>query len=267
MKLFTSMLMSIVKPSEYAALRKYGAGRAFLALLMMTIVLGTVAYVGFTIQLGSGVVEIKKLYDTKVPYWKYTAQNGVEVDAQMPLIFKDGEGIFIVDCTDPTDSILSEKYVPMLKEYKKGAVVGSRTIINKKNIMNTETYDLSQLNSFAPFDKDSVAKLFRYWWVIALVCFPFYMVWFYAAKLLSALFISLAALIFNASGKYGMNYAFMLNASVYALTLPVIIDILIGFTGVKMPLFFLIYHIVAIAILAIGMKKASLQNQTEESGN
>ena len=257
MKKIVSMLLSVVRPSEYSSLRKSGAGRAFLAILAMTIVFGTVAYAGFAVQIGIGTVKLKEQYETKVPYFRYSAENGVEVDSTMPLIFRENDWIFIVDCSDPTDGILAEKYAPMLKEYRKGAVIGNRTVINKKNLMNTETYDLNQLNSFAPFDKGSVAKLFSYWWVIALACFPFYLLWFYAAKLLSALLLSLIALVINASGKYRLNYAEMLNACVYALTLPVIIDIVLGFTDVKIPFFFLIYHVIAAVFIAVGLKKTS----------
>ena len=49
------------------------------------------------------------------------------------------------------------------------------------------------------------------------------------------------------------------------LTLPVIIDVVLGFTDVKIPFFFLIYHVLAAVFIAIGLKRTSEAGQAEES--
>lgn len=255
MNMIVSLFRSVIRPAEYAKLRDHGIGKVFLGILALTLTLGIVAYIGFTVSLAGGIREIRGMYDTKVPDFSYTAEAGVSVDAPMPIIHEDNRMLIIIDATDPTDSNITETYLPRLKGYDKGIIIGNRTIVNKKNAINTETYDLNQLNTFAPFDKADVAKLFRYWWVIALICFPFYIGWFFVAKLLSSLLLSVVGLIINAVGNYRLQYAALWNASVYALVLPATAKVIIGFFGIDVPVFFLIYHAVAVVFLIIGLRK------------
>jgi hypothetical protein len=256
MKTFITIIASITSPGKYAAIRSMSAGKAFICILMMTLVLGSVSYIIITVEGKKITADLARKYTDEVPYYRYTADDGLVVDGKMPIIIKDDKSIILIDTSDKTDMIIQEKYSPMLREYEKGMIIGNRTIINKQNAMKTETYDLNQMNALGSFDKKDVAKVFKYWWVFMLIGLPFYLVYFFIAKTISMLIVSLFALIINAASKYGFTYSKLLVASAFALVLPVIIDIVLSAVNVNIPVFFVIYYAIAAIYLVIGLKKA-----------
>jgi hypothetical protein len=256
MKIFKTMIASIALPGKYAAIRGLSAGKAFIGILMLTLILGSISYITIIVDGKKITADLARQYTDKVPYFKYTADDGLIVDGKMPVIIEDDRSIIIIDTSDKTDTIIHDKYLPKLREYEKGMIIGNRTVINKQNAVKTETYDLNQMNALGSFDKKDVAKVFKYWWVFMLFGLPFYLVYFFISKTISMLIVSLFALIINAASKYGFAYGKLLVASAFALVLPVIIDIALSAFDVKIPVFFVIYYAIAAIYLVIGLKKA-----------
>jgi hypothetical protein len=256
MKTFWLMITSIVFPSRYKKILALSAGKAFFCVFLLTLVFGTVRFGVLFYQMRTPMAEMQKMYSDKMPYFKYTALDGLQFDAKMPFVWEDSGMIIIVDTRDDTDKIL-DKYLPKLDLVQKGALIGKRSIIHKKNIFTTETYTLSSMNEFAPFDKNDCAKYFPLWMVFMLILWPFYLGFFMASKLLSVLVVSLAGLIVNAAGKYRLTFGKLYTASAFALVLPVIADVSLNIAGFQNWKMFFAYYAVAILILIVGLKKGT----------
>jgi hypothetical protein len=254
------MITSIIFPSRYKQVLSSSVGKAFLCVFLMALVFGSVRFGVLFYQMREPMAEVQKMYSEKMPYFRYTPKEGLQFDAKMPFVWEESGMIIIVDTRDDTDKIL-DKYLSKLDMSQKGALIGKHSVIHKKNIFTTQTYSLSQLDGIGPFDKNDCAKYFPLWMVFMLLLWPFYIGFFMASKLLSALVVSLAALIVNAAGKYRLPYAKLFTASAFALVLPVIADVSLNIAGINNWKMFFAYYAVAIAILVVGLKKGTTDSE------
>jgi hypothetical protein len=256
MKTFMLMLSSAVHIGRYAEILKKPLSAAFIGVLLLTVVLGTIQYAGTAVRLSGIIKKGEVLYQKDFPYFKYSADKGLVVDARMPVIVEHESVLYIIDTTDPADKVFNDKYSAEFEKYKQAFFVGNRKLVAKQNEMETRTYDLNMLNSMPPFDKDDIGKKFYYWKYLAAICFPFYLSYFYCAKLISILIISLIAIVINSSSKYRFSYSALFTASAFALAVPLFVDTILSLAGINIPAFFLIYYAIAAIYLILGLKKA-----------
>jgi hypothetical protein len=250
------MLASAAQPGRYSEILKKTVSAAFVGVIMLTVIIGTIEYAGLTIRFGSVMKKGEKIYQNDFPHFEYTADKGLSIDAKMPVEFEDDAVLYVIDTTDPTDKIFAETYAPKFASYRRAVFIGNREVVMKNSELETRTIDLRQLDSLAPFTKEDIAKKFYYWKYFALIIFPFYLVYYFCAKLIGVLIVSLIALVINSSSKYGFSYASLFTASAFALTMPVLVDTVFSIAGIHIPMFFLIYFAIAAIYLIIGLKKA-----------
>lgn len=263
MKTFVLMFTSVFQIGRYAEILKKPLSAAFIAVLLLTAIFGTMQYAGMMVSLDSVIKKGEAIYHKDFPYFKYTAGEGLSVDAKMPLIIEQDSILYIIDTTDPSDKIFQDKYTDKFNSFQQAFFVGNRTLVIKKNAVESRTYDLNQLNPFAPFDKEDVSKKFYYWKYFAAVLLPFYLIYFFCAKTISVLIISLIAMMINSSSKYRFSYASLFTASAFALVAPVIIDTVLSIANINIPAFFLFYYAIAAIYLILGLKKAHIALSAE----
>jgi hypothetical protein len=132
--------------------------------------------------------------------------------------------------------------------------------------MQQQTLNFADMKD-TKFNKSDLIELLpglsRWVLVFMLVSFVFVV----AGQLIFAVILALIGLIISSSLKVDLKYRHVLNFSIYALTLPMLLDLAIDIAGLPIPqiLFFMIYTAVAALYLLFAIKAygASLNNPEE----
>ncbi|GEM_PF-1277601 len=199
-------------------------------------------------------------------------ENGiVSSDTPQPYIYKLRDFVFILDTTGATTSLTADSYDILILKNK--IIVKDKASKYEKR---TREYDLSKVGTFLIRPGDAgkgiiseiktpkkqveiTLKMIKSWakllghgvfLLMLLVFFVFYL----AAKLIQGAFFALLALLPNKSSGANLNYAKLLNLSLYALTPPTIMAVIIMLAGKQFSGFWLVYSIIYIIYMILGIK-------------
>jgi hypothetical protein len=226
---FTKLWYSMTKVSKYPHMVKQGVGKAFLYLFLFTLTVGTI-HAGITgYHITQMIKGFNELVKQELP--AFTLENGeLSVKGEMPMILEESESsLFMIDVTGETSP-------DVLDKYEEGALV-----LKDRVIMKESTYEVSEL-SFNEVDlyltKEDIVKWLPYfeWLGAAAALFMFF--FFFLGKMVNALFISVIALIFRAIQKVELSFGGLYSMAIYALTLPVIVDVLLSAFWYGLPWYF-----------------------------
>ncbi len=233
-----------IKHYEYVL--KDTVGKSIIYLLLIALLLGTIGSIRGAIDTNNGISESIKIYNDKCP--NFEIKDGkLSVEGKMPLVLSQDKDYYFV--IDTTNSINPD----VLNSYSKGLLILKDKMIEKQSRGQTQVID------FKTFQGTTINKnmLNKYLPLIKLVI-PFIFIGnilgYFLGGLLSALFLALIALIINSIFKTELKYGQLYSLSIYALTTPLIIDVIFKIFSVEhFSYYWLVYHLIAFAYICFAL--------------
>lgn len=254
---FNKLYYSMSRFDYYPKMLKEGVGRAFLYLLFFTLIFGSIGGIDTIVGVKQFVDDLKTEEANELPFFTFT-DGELFVEGAMPLIVQeDDTSILIIDTTGRTNP-------DILDDYQTGVLILNDRLVQKENSIQTSEISFKEFRGF-DFDKYQFINwidLISGFLVVGLIIiFIFYLLFFYLGKMFSALLLSVFGLIFKAIQKSKISYGQLYSAGIYALTLPVIIDIILSLFDYNLAWYF--YYAIALIFLWVAIKFVK-KAETEE---
>jgi hypothetical protein len=244
---------SITKPEAYGYFIKQTVGKAIVYLILLTLIFESLNLVRPVIDYNTGINQLIRSFNMNMP--DFELKNGeLNVNGNMPIISGDVNYVVIVDTTGGTGE-------NALDNYNAGILILKNKIIQKESSFQKKEYNLKDFGTLT-IDKSDVKGWIPLLKVINVFIILFGYIGFFAGKLLSALILALIGLIISGSMKLRKDFGDLYKISIYSLTLPIIIKVLLSVIKYTIPYFFIIYYGIAVFYL---WKALSIIKKNEET--
>ena len=246
---FQKFTTSLYNFKNYKNLLNENVGKSILYLLIISIIFSTFINVKIYSIFNKTINEVSSVFKNNLPTFNF--ENGeLYIDEEMPIIIKEDNSTLIID-TSLEDSEVSDS---LLDDYDSAILITKHTMLNKESDSKITKINLNNLFG-VKFNNDSLntvlgqIKIFS-----AIAIFGLCPLFSFAGKLLSTITImSLFALIlFSCFGKK-FSYSKIINLSIYALTVPIILNC-INKIFFNISYFFLLYYFAGFIYLFFAIK-------------
>jgi hypothetical protein len=220
----------------------------FLILLIAAILMS----IGNIIRINKFIDEGKDWALKNVPEIRIV--NGqTQVDVPQPYtVWKDENFVFIIDTTG--------QYTSIDTAFKAGALLTQSKLIIKESEFQTRQYELNQFPNFT-VNKETITRWSKIGqtiiWIILPIGTYFYLL---IAKWLQIVLFSLFTLSMNNTMKTNLKYPQLLKIGIYALTAPIILDVIYSLVGRPNSIFIWLYIAVYIIYLTMAVKQLKTEN-------
>lgn len=252
MNLFTQLYKSIFDYNSYRYFKKLSMGRAILYLFFTTLIIGSLGLVKPTYDFKKNASELTDVFMNKVP--NFTFENGeLKVYGDMPIIVEEKDETIIIDTTGKTDETI-------LNKYKTGIFISKNKFVEKNsNVEQLET-KFNKLFGIA-FSKQDLEGMLPMLNTVNVFVFIIGLLVYFFGKLFSGLIVALTASIVTSSKRMDMRFETLYKLSIFALTLPSILKVIVQSTGEYLPFFDMIYYTIALIYV---IKAILLKNKEDK---
>lgn len=245
MNFFIQIKESVVDFKFYTKIKDNRFSRSFLYLMLLFLIIYSLGAIGDFVYLKYGVDEAANYINESLS--DFRLQNGeFSYDGEMPkYLANNSQEMYVIDTTGQvTEDMVSnaENGILIMKSYIYVKRPGDSGRIYYKDLQGL-SFTRKSLIDFMP-------KL--NWIILAILAVGFSFMLAY--KLLNALLLALIAMIANTTIKAEFNYKQVLNISIYALTLPMLLELAVKLSGYTFTFFSLIYWLVSYAYIIIAMR-------------
>lgn len=253
---FVKIIKSITDIHFYSKIKAEKLGKSFGYLLLFALLLGIIYSGIVTMKTNKSIDDTLTFFESE-EFPEIMISNGVlDIDIEEPLVIKqDGDIIFIVDMTNTYT--LND-----LAGYSIGYLVTpERVIINQAGsppipfeFKNLQDFEIDKYTAVDFLNKTK--NVF-----IGLIIFTI-IIGTILLKLLESLIVSIICLIVNSILNKNMNYNDLYKISIYALTLPSIIILIINSLslGLSFGIMLLIYYCIATIYVVLALKNIDTDN-------
>lgn len=253
MNFFTQLFKSIFDFNSYKYFVKLKTSQSMAYLLLITLIFGTLSVIKPIYGFNMNVQEIDDVFKNKVS--DFTFQNGkLNVHGEMPVIAKEKHNVIIIDTSGHTDRSIVDGY--------KTAVFISKDAIVKKDNNEYIDVDFDKLPQGINFSKSDIKDLILpIKWINVFMILGGLIVYFFG-KIISALMISFAATIITAVKNVELSFDKLFKLSIYALTLPSILKIVVEVSGKYISFFTFVYYTIAFIYVGKAISLIKEENQS-----
>lgn len=247
MNFFYQVKESVIDFKFYKYIKDNRFAKSFLYLLLLLMIIYSMLTVR-NFLLVKNVME-QAAFELKESMPNFQLKDGkFSFEGEMPYyISNSANEVFVIDTTGAVDySVLQGVMTGIL-------ITEDRVYI--KNNMQQQTLELSEFKD-SKFGKQELIDLLPNlsWFVLI-----FMLVWFVfvlGGHLLFAVILALMGLIISSNLKTDLKFNHLLNFSIYALTLPMLVDLAVDISTIPVPqfLFFMIYTTISIIYLTFAIK-------------
>lgn len=238
MSFWEQLVGSVMKPDYYLNFIKQSKGKAVTYLILLTLITSTLYGIRVSFVWNGMVDSLGKEFQNKSPDFIFS--NGeMMVKAPMPyVISKTNKTLFIVDTSGKSDE-------GILKDYDKGVFIGKSKIVNKKNSLETQSYDLSTVKNLTFTKADAVKAMPWIKWanipiVLGLLIFGI------IANLGAALLVSICGWIASKIMHCPIDFSDLYKIGIYVLTMPLFLEMVKNITEINVPLFRVLFYAISI---------------------
>lgn len=220
---------SFTEPRAYDGFRAASTGKVMLHTVLVALIITLLVGLPMVYEFNRVVSETMYWAQQDMPNFE-VRQGKLMVDAPMPIILGQGEQAFIVDTTG---YITLETLGPTFT----GILVTESTIYHRKNQFETQSFDLSTIQSFSKAQLLTWIPYLR--WIMPLITifmFGFYLV----GNLLVAL---IGAFVYNISGKgksKGLAFGELYKLMLFSMTLPRLFIGVFALVSLSIPYYFVL---------------------------
>lgn len=259
MNFFIQMKESVIDTKFYRQIKDNSFGRSFAYLL----ILGLIAYCMYATIMFLGmqgmIDDLASQLSSSIPDFKL-ANGEFTFAGKSPFIINGGsDEVFIIDTTGKTNEAALQSATIGILITKDSVYAKQKADIRRLDLRETKGITLTKADvaAFLPRLKTILLIVMAFGFLAAL-----------GWKLLNALLLAIIGLMINESIKTDLKFSHIFNFSIYALTLPILLELAVFLSGFRFPLFFVIYWFISIAyvIMAIkGYKDESGSNKRQEN--
>lgn len=249
MGFFKKFINSIINMRAYIEFNKDTLGRAFLYLLLISLVFGPLKSIRPLYDFTTGMNTIKnQLKGDDIDFYM---KDGEFSYSKSPYILEKDDYYFYIDTTITADKFYQSKLNSNNKS-NSIYVFKDKAIIDQE-LNNKEEIQFKDLQG-AEFTKENVISLINGLRYIGILIVLFLIIGVFLGHMITALIVALLSLIINAIMKSRLEFGNLYKLAIYASTLPTIIDTLIGLTGVTIPNLYKIYLLGTLIIMGVAIK-------------
>lgn len=259
MNFFNQVKESVIDFKFYKHIKDNKFAKSFLYLFLLLLIIYSMLTVRNYLLVKSIMEQAASGLKESIP--EFRLENGkFSFDGEMPFyISNDKNAVFVIDTTGTID----EK---SLEGTTTGILITENAMHLKSNFQQ-QTMNFSEMKD-ANFDKTDLIELLPRvtWWALVIMIGLF--VFVVAGQLIFAVILALIGLIISSSLNVDLKYNHVLNFSIYALTLPMLLDLAVDLAGlpISQTVFFMIYTAIASLYLLFAIKAyGASQNHPEES--
>ncbi len=242
MGFFRQIKDSVTDFRFYREIKDNRFGRTFIYILLLFLIVYSINTVSLYINVKNAMDVVALELSEKAP--EFVLSSGeLEFSGEMPYyVYNDEMQAIVIDTTGQTseDAIKS----------KMTGILLTKDRMYVKNQMQYNVMNYSDMGDLT-FTKQDLINFLPKISNIVLVFMVILFIFVLGMKLLQAVLIALAGMIFSSAFKVELKFRHLYNFAIYALTLPLLLQVAHNLSGLSIPFFSLIYWI--IAILYIGM--------------
>lgn len=198
----------------------------------------------FALDLRTGAQEIVLYVEEEVPEFQL-ANGRLTVQGPQPIVLDgDGSSAILIDTSGQTDMSVTE-------EYDEGVFIFGDKVIVKENFRNQE-FRFSDFEEVT-FDKDRLVNLLPIvkWIMVVIFVFSFFMKMTWV--LITTVILAAIGLVISGILKKQLYFGSVWSASIYAFTLPLMVDAVQNQVYPALPYFWMVKWVLAIYILYRGI--------------
>lgn len=209
-------------------------GTAIKYFLFFILIIGSITMIEYAYDFKVAFEEVTQHIKEAAPEFRF--ENGyLECQGDMPLIEEDGNIIFAIDTTGKINQ-------DILNSYDEGILITSTKLIQKRNSSEYRTINFSDMD-WLNFTKRDMIKFVNKWSLpVSIVIFIIGLILIFIDKIINVVIISIIGLFINAIMKSKLLYENIFKLSVYAITLPTIVNMITNLFNITIPYFFVIYY-------------------------
>lgn len=246
---FQEVIRAVSDFKVYRKIKDYKMMQSVKYLLSLVLVITVLLSIRFTLDARKGLNIAVEWARTNLP--PIDIQNGiVNVDVKQPYSISTDEFTLIIDTTGEVTS---------LEGYERGILLMRDSMLYKESDMKTETYSLSSIDSLRIDERFLNSARKNLLWVIFPIMFFVMYISFLIARVSQVLLFSVISLIAVSMGQAKLEYRQVINIGVYAITPSTLLGALLGFFGLNLPHFWIIYsglYIIFIVMAILNCKEA-----------
>ncbi|GAA0182728.1 hypothetical protein SH2C18_50550 [Clostridium sediminicola] len=249
MKFFIDFKNSFYNFSEYRKMIKKSYGKSFLYAVLLSLILSLVITIKTGIVINDVTREATNFYNSEVPYFEIH-DGKLDVDTELPYFIDDGNGVVYIDTREGADQSIESKYDEGLFIFRDKMI--------QKQFFKTQTIEFSQFGT-VDFTKDDVDKIYpmisKFKIAANILVYIGYFIYSILSFLVLSLIYGLVGLIIKAIMKSNLTFTELANASIYALTVPKIIKIILSIAEVDVPHYWIVTLIITVVYLVMVVKQ------------
>lgn len=211
-----------INPKKYVYLNKEKLSKAFLYVLLLSVIIGLVQGVMGAVLI-SGIEKTTKmiLEEDEV---QFEIKDGVLDFKNSPLKEEEGQALLYIDTNKDIDDLDSLRSITVHKDtvtvlLRDGFMVksGSESVTQKYSDLGLDLIN---------FNNDFVISIIEKFDIVKYIIIPIMIVVNFVQLLMYALFISLMGILSNLISNRKMSYNRVFNLALYSVTLPTIINLI-----------------------------------------
>lgn len=259
MNFFIQMRESVIDFKFYRSIKDNKFSRSFVYLMLLFLIIYFINGTRTFISVRTGIDEIAADLSTNIPEFKL--ENGeFNFEGEMPYYISSSTSeAFVIDTTGKvTDSVL--------KDVAGGMLITKDKIYLKRSEVETREFSLAGLKGVTITKSDVLEFLPKLSWII-FIFIAFSFVFALGWKLLNAVILAFLGLAANAIFNGRMKFNNLMNISIYALTLPMLIQLAVNLYGYPVPGFGFIYWGISIIYVVLAVRSCKDDINGSEAGN
>lgn len=246
MHLLGELINSLTNFKAYPFFRQQGFGRTLIYLLLLSLVFGSVGFVGTWRTFNRDADELTLWLKEKAPDFNLNKGAFVTNPETTAVFRKEGDLILVLGAKRDFNDSLTNNYVRGIILY------GDRVVVTggegQKRELRFKDYGEMKV------DKKEILATLDNRAFLGIFMFVFWMVFYFVGKLFSALFLTGLGLNYKAFLRFNISFGDVYKLSIRALSLGMILDAFLNLSGIDFPYFFIIYYLMAASYLWLGMR-------------
>lgn len=256
MNFFIQMRESVIDIKFYRSIKNNKFSRSFVYLLLLFLIIysinGTKTYLGTKIIMEEMADDLK----TNVP--EFRLENGeFSFEGEMPhYISSSINELFVIDTTGKVT-------VSELKDVDTAILITRDKVYFKRSKLETREFNLTELKGFT-LTKTDVLELMPKLSIIVAVFLAFGFIFALGWKLINAAIMALLGLIANTVFKGKLKFGNLMNICIYAITLPMLLQLAVNLYGYPIPNSWMIYWVISILYEVLAIKSCIDEEKESE---
>lgn len=259
MNFFLQMRESVIDFKFYRSIKDSKFSRSFVYLLLLFLIIyfinGTKTFIITRIVVDELVTNLS----VNIP--EFRLENGeFSFEGKMPYYISSSTSeAFVIDTTGAVNE-------GVLKDVASGMLITKDKVYVKRSEVETREFSLAELEGITLSKSDVLEFLPKLSW-IAFIFIAFGFIFVLGWKLLNAVILALLGLIANAVFNGRLKFNNLMNISIYALTLPMLIQLAYNLSGYQISGFGFIYWGISILYVVLAVKSCNDDTDRTETGN